>query len=163
MKQTEKQHFDKQLNETSFGPLGVIQPTQYDANGNPLWSPEEITAFIYKAVRQLPDQVNPNIKAAQDARRIITELTAGIGTEIEKFRADTKMYLEDIRNTRFAVVSETSNMAGPLKEIRQFFLGGDYKEQRDRLADFVSLCERLQKLKESGFLDMIADTMIKMA
>jgi hypothetical protein len=30
-----------------------------------------------------------------------------------------------------------------------------------RLREFVELCERLQKLKESGFLDAVADTMIK--
>ena len=40
---------------------------------------------------------------------------------------------------------------------------GDYKEEVARLKDFVDLCERLQKLKESGFLDSVADTMLGLA
>ena len=82
---------------------------------------------------------------------------------MEKFRVDTKRYLEDIRSTRYAMVTEAAQMIGPLKEVRQFFLGGDYKEEVARLKDFVDLCERLQKLKESGFLDSVADTMLGLA
>jgi hypothetical protein len=90
-------------------------------------------------------------------------LLQGIGQEMEKFRSDTKHYLEDIRQTRFAVVRETAEMTGPLKEVRQFFLGGEYKEEIARLREFVDLCERLDKLKQSGFLDKVADTMLSLA
>jgi hypothetical protein len=62
-----------------------------------------------------------------------------------------------------SVVSETSAMTGPLREVRQFFLGSDYDAEIKRLREFVDLCERLNKLKESGFLDSVADTMLKLA
>jgi len=35
--------------------------------------------------------------------------------------------------------------------------------ERKRLSEFVDLCERLKKLKDSGFLDTVADTMIRLA
>jgi len=81
---------------------------------------------------------------------------------MERFRANTGKYLEEIRQTRFSVVRETAEMAAPLKDVRQFFIGADYREQVDRLKEFVSLCERLKALKDSGFLDKVADTMIRL-
>lgn len=132
-------------------------------NGEPMFRLEDVQAIICAEIAKLPKETRPNVQAAEDARRIIGELTDGIGADMEKFRADTKSYLEDIRRTRFAMVTEASQMIGPLKEVRQFFLGGDYKEEAARLKDFVELCERLQKLKESGFLDSVADTMLRLA
>ena len=132
-------------------------------NGQPWFNVDDAKALICEQISKLHTETRPNVKAAEDARRIIGELTDGIGGDMEKFRVDTKRYLEDIRSTRYAMVTEAAQMIGPLKEVRQFFLGGDYKEEVARLKDFVDLCERLQKLKESGFLDSVADTMLGLA
>jgi hypothetical protein len=132
-------------------------------NGQQMIDTDEVAALICAEIAKLPKETRPNVKAAEDAREIIRELTIGIGSEMEKFRADSKRYLEDIRNTRFAVVTETSQMTGALKEIRQFFIGSDYKEEIARLKEFVELCEKLNALKDSGFLDNVADTMIRLA
>lgn len=132
-------------------------------NGEDMFCVDDIQAVICAEIANLPKETRPNVQAAEDARKIIGELTDGIGGQMEKFRANTKMYLDDIRQTRFAVVNETNQMMGPLKDIRQFFLGPDYKDEIARLRDFVDLCERLQKLKESGFLDNVADTMLRLS
>lgn len=132
-------------------------------NGQQVFDADEVSALICAEIAKLPRETRPNVKAAEDARQIIHELIEGIGGEMEKFRADNKRYLEDIRSTRFAMVAETSQMTGALKEVRQFFLGGDYKEEIARLREFVDLCERLNALKESGFLDNVADTMLRLA
>jgi hypothetical protein len=132
-------------------------------NGQQMIDTDEVAVLICAEIAKLPKETRPNVKAAEDAREIIRELTIGIGGEMEKFRADSKRYLEDIRNTRFAVVTETSQMTGALKEIRQFFIGSDYKEEIARLKEFVELCEKLNALKDSGFLDNVADTMIRLA
>jgi hypothetical protein len=50
-----------------------------------------------------------------------------------------------------------------LKEVRAFFIDKDYELERARLAEFISLCERLRALKESGFLDTVAETMLNLA
>lgn len=132
-------------------------------NGEPFFKIEEIDNYICDKISKLPVETRPNVLAAQDARKIIRELLDGIGGEMEKFNANTKKYLEDIRQTRFAVVSETATMSKELKDVRQFFLGSDYHDQIGRLREFVDLCERLHKLKESGFLDTVADTMLRLA
>ena len=132
-------------------------------NGQQVFDTDEVAALICAEIAKLPKETRPNVKAAEDARQIIQELIQGIGGEMEKFRADNKRYLEDIRSVRFAMVAETSQMTGALKEVRQFFLGGDYKEEISKLKEFVELCERLQALKESGFLDNVADTMLRLA
>jgi hypothetical protein len=54
-------------------------------------------------------------------------------------------------------------MTNALKEVRQFFIGSDYKAEMERLSEFVALCERMQKLKDTGFLDRVADTMLNLA
>ena len=81
---------------------------------------------------------------------------------MERFKADSKTHIETIRATRYTVLNEVNQMLTGLKDVRQFFMGSDYKEQTDRLRGFVELCERLQKLKETGFLDAVADTIIEL-
>jgi len=161
----------KTISETSVGPketVGIPGQTYISdagvkivmVNGTPMMSADDVRTMICSEIAKLPKETRPAVRAAEDARQIIKELTDGIGGDMEKFRADTKRYLEDIRGTRFSMVTETSQMVGPLKEVRQFFLGGDYKEEVARLKEFVDLCERLNTLKESGFLDNVADTML---
>lgn len=135
----------------------------YTVAGETLFNLDDMNAVILDQIGKLPKETRPNVLAAQDARKIVAELTDGLGGDMERFKASTKLYLEDIRQTRFAMVSETAQMTGPLREVRQFFIGSDYKEQIERLREFVELCERLQKLKESGFLDSVADTMLRLA
>ena len=53
-------------------------------------------------------------------------------------------------------------MITPLRDVREFFLGREYDQQMARLTEFVELCERLEKLKESGFLDSVAETMLRL-
>jgi hypothetical protein len=131
--------------------------------GQTMLNSDDIHAALAAEAAKLPKETRPQVQAAQDARAVIHELLKGIGGEMEEFRSDTKAYLHDIRTVRMSVVSETSAMTGPLREVRQFFLGSDYDAEIKRLREFVDLCERLNKLKESGFLDSVADTMLKLA
>ena len=114
-------------------------------------------------VPKLIPTLNPAVQQAKDARTIIEELLQGIGGEMDKFKLKTKDFIEDVRQSRFAAVAETSQMTTALRDVRQFFLGADYKEQIERLREFVELCERLNALKASGFLDKMADTMLSLA
>lgn len=132
-------------------------------NGEAHCRVEDMQAMITSEVLRLVPQTNPAVKAAEDARKVLDELCAGMGRDMETFKTNTKLYLEDIRQTRFAVVTETAAMTHGLKDIRQFFIGSDYKEQVARLGEFVGLCERLHELKKSGFLDSVADTMLRLA
>ena len=124
---------------------------------------DDVHSVIAAEIAKLPKETRPNVKAAEDAREIIHQLMLGLGGDMEQFRANSKIYLDDVRNVRFAFVTETAQMTSQLKDIRQFFLGSDYKDQISRLKEFVDLCERLNNLKQSGFLDTVADTMLRLS
>lgn len=132
-------------------------------NGEPHMDINDIQWLICDEVsKRLPKEVAPLVRAAKDAKSIADEIIKDLGGTYESYSAKVKLWIEDIRQTRFAVVAETAAMSKSLAEIRSFFIGSDYKEQTARLEHFVDLCERLQKLKESGFLDKVADTMLRL-
>jgi hypothetical protein len=158
--------------ETAANIVDAMAPDSYvskdgirvtKVNGEIHMNMDDMRDLIVRQIHELPRQTSPQVKAAEDARRIIAELTDGIGGEMEKFEAQSKLHVEQIRGKRMTMVTEAAQMTNALKEIRQFFLGSDYKEEISRLSEFVDLCERLQKLKRDGFLDQIADTMISLS
>jgi hypothetical protein len=71
--------------------------------------------------------------------------------------------IEATRQSRFALEAETRNMMLQFKEVREFFLSDAHTKEVDRLKEFVGLCERLKALKDSGFLDAIADTILQLS
>jgi len=79
------------------------------------------------------------------------------------FRDNSKAYLEEIRNVRFAMVTETNSMTRELRDLRRFFLDADHKEEITRLREFVGLCERLRELKKDGTLDAVAETILRLS
>ena len=151
------QRGDKPTYVTNNGiPVHVI-------NGKPMFHADDVYEAMERAAQKLPEQVAPQVKAAEDARKIIHELLGGIGEEMEQFRENTKKHIEEIRQVRFALVTETSQMLSSLKDLRQFFVGPDHGTEVARLKEFIGLCERLQELKASGFLDAVSDTLLKLA
>jgi len=131
-------------------------------NGEQLMEIDSVQELIIQQIEKMPRETRPSVHAAEDARRIVGELVRNLGADVEGFKVKTKLWLEEIRQTRFAVVRETAEMTAGLKDVRQFFLGSDYKDQIARLREFVDLCERLDVLKKSGFLDQVADTMLRL-
>lgn len=132
-------------------------------SGELLFRVEDVEKILMAMAQDLPKESDPILARAKDTRAAVNELLDGLGHDMTSFKDGCKAFLEDIRQTRFAVVAETSQMSKPLREIRQFFLGSDYKEEICRLKEFVELCERIQKLKQDGTLDAVADTMIRLA
>lgn len=71
--------------------------------------------------------------------------------------------LEELRMWRMAVTSEQQKLLQGCADVRKFFLADDHEKEITRLREFIELAERLQKLQQSGFLDKMADTLIKLA
>lgn len=86
---------------------------------------------------------------------------------ISKFVADSKEFkkeiIETFRGMRMTTMTEVATMMKPLEDLRKFFLGAEHDKEIARLREFVDLCERLETLKKSGFLDTVADTMLKLS
>jgi phosphoenolpyruvate-protein kinase (PTS system EI component) len=74
-----------------------------------------------------------------------------------------KEVIGNIRGLRMTATTEIAAVIKPLEDLRKFFLGAEHDKEVERLREFVDLCERLEKLKKSGFLDTVADTMLKLS
>lgn len=87
----------------------------------------------------------------------------GIGRELEELKPIKKAMLEELRSLRMTATHEIAQAIKPLEDVRQFFIGKSHEAEVSRLREFVELCERLERLKKDGFLDAVADTIIKLA
>jgi len=116
------------------------------------------------------DRFEKDVSKSEDLVERARSATAAIDhlanhVEVEWMACEGKIAeaLKAARSKKFALRTETRAMMEAFKDVRQFFLDDDYGEQIRRLDEFVSLCERLEKLKDSGFLDTVADTMLKLS
>lgn len=91
-------------------------------------------------------------------RRTMDELSV-VYREVSEF---TREATNATRSTRMAAVSELTQLSTALRDVRKFFLGAEYEQEQRRLREFVELCERLKSLKDSGFLDAVSDTMLRL-
>lgn len=98
------------------------------------------------------------------------DLTKALGLHSEAFKLHWKndeqsrtKILEEFRMWRMAVTAEQSKLIQGCADVRKFFLGVDHDKEMARLREFLELAERLQKLQQSGFLEKMADTLIKLA
>jgi hypothetical protein len=148
-----------QLKGTSNHPSDPIRII----NGVEMVNQDWVNQRVIEEANDMPGQLAPSVKAAREARETVSELLRGIGYEMEQFEDNCRDHLNAIRGKRIAVVSEATQITNALKEVRQFFIGADYKTEMERLGEFVTLCERMQRLKDSGFLDRVADTMLNLA
>lgn len=105
----------------------------------------------------------PNlIEEAKQSRQALEEAFDGIGLVHDQFKLRSKEYMDEMRSFRMTAVAETSLAQKSLSDVRKFFMDKDHEKEIARLREFVELCERLERLKESGFLDRMADTMLKL-
>lgn len=140
----------------------------------PQKTPDQAPPMMYKMsdiaklvtedlIKRCPKEMTELARASYDARSVIEETVKGIGTVVDSFDELMKESNSRIRAERMTVVAEVAQIMKSLKEIRTFFLGPDYREEQRQLKEFIELCERLKVLKDSGFLDQVADTMIRLA
>ena len=145
-------------------------PTQQSNSGIPkdhnpegFFNVHEIAVRVIDEINRQPQKLTELARAAVDARDVLRENLRELGGGLEDFNAKVKVSLDDVRQSRFAFVTEIAQMINPLKELRQFLLDKQYETEITRLREFVDLCERLHRLKNDGTLDAIADTMIRLA
>lgn len=131
--------------------------------GEELLDSIDIWPILLEKMNKMKHELTPAALAMIDGENALLSATRSAKECMEEMRAASKVFLDEIRQTKYATLAETSALVAPLKEVRQFFLGNDYELQMKRLKEFAELCERLQKLKDSGFLDSVADTMLRLA
>jgi len=107
--------------------------------------------------------MNTLIEDTNEAKQALCAAVEGIGENMDKIKPMKKELVESLRGMRMTTTTEVAAMLKPLEDLRKFFLGAEHDKEIARLREFVDLCERLETLKKSGFLDSVADTMLKLA
>lgn len=123
---------------------------------------ELLTSFVKRTGKAI-DQSSELVASAMDARAAMDTMCDTFKETWINFQDTTDARLRELRITRMAMDTEMRQLMASCREVRAFFLDKDYAVEVARLKDFVETCERLQKLKDSGFLDTVADTMIRLA
>lgn len=119
-------------------------------------------AQIVKLTAEHCDNQEEFVRRVSDAKTALEMSVAMFKKDSADFVAQFAKQLEQIRQTRMATDSELRTMLASLADVRKFFLSDEHVSEIERLKDFVDTCERLKALKESGFLDQIADTILKL-
>lgn len=153
---------------TGSSPLGKPHAAQ-DPN-RPIISDKSNDEFnssvhsnIIKGTRSSIDSANELLEKSLDARAALDIMSDQWLRSWMDFLETTDKRIHELRLRRMAFDAETRPLMASLRDVRSFFFDDKHQEEVRRLGEFVDLCERLQKLKASGFLDVVADTMLKLS
>lgn len=125
------------------------------------WLTEWAPGIIKNAI-QNAKQNQTLAQATAEASQSLRDSVTAIGRASDDFIPLSQKYGQDVRQTRAYIVGECAAIVKQLEDVRKFFLSADHEKEIARLKEFVDLCERLKALKDSGFLDTVADTMLKL-
>jgi hypothetical protein len=145
----------------------TMQLTKHQGTSEHLINMNELAKVLTREANNLANQT-PNIMSeliekTRESKQTLNEVVEGIGHSLENLKPMKKEMIEELRGLRMTSTTEVAAMLKPLEDLRKFFLGDQHTEEVAKLKEFVELCERLERLKKSGFLDTVADTMLKLA
>ena len=124
---------------------------------------QQISSSFVKQTEKTISETESLTQRALEARAAMDVLSESWKKAWFDFQATSDERLKEFRMTRIAVDTEMRLLLASLKEVRMFFLDDDYQKEIARLKEFADVCERLQQLKSSGFLDTVAETILKLA
>lgn len=127
-----------------------------------MYSTDDLARGICKDAQERPKQISELASQTRSAREALFEAMEGISGALELFRPKSNEYVSELRSFRMAAVAELGGALRSFEEVRKFFLSDRHESEIVKLREFVDLCERLNRLKQSGFLDAVADTILKL-
>lgn len=128
-------------------------------------SDEEMNATITAAVpRKASDSLERMRQLFiefQDAKKALDYAA----THIQKDWTDWLNFAEkgvtEFRQSRVAISFELRTILETMTDFRKFLLNADSAEALEKLKEFAAVCQQLQALKQTGFLDAVADTLLR--
>lgn len=129
---------------------------------------DQKTDVIAEAVRHVSDvekiiaNTESLVSRLNDARKAMEMTMSMFKPDWQAWMNDGGKMLHEIRTWRMAIDAEAGRALSQMGDVRKFFLSNDHPVEIERLRDFVGLCERLKALKDCGFLDDVADVILKL-
>lgn len=103
---------------------------------------------------------NDEARKSKEALQALKNDVSALGDVIGPLLVDQ---IKSLRDQRMAVVGEINQMLTMLRDIRAFFLEKDYRDEIQRMHEFIGLAERLRQLHADGTLSAITDVVIGLA
>jgi hypothetical protein len=102
------------------------------------------------------------VKRVVDAAKALDETISSLRLEQMQCLEESSKFLNDFRMTQMATSTEVSKALKSYSDVRQFFLNEEHVEQMTRLKEFVEVLTKLKEFKDNGFIDAVADTILKL-
>lgn len=129
-----------------------------------------VTYVAQKCAADAPAEAARELRKVDQLRKQTQETTEALLDAVRDFNAvldDVKSLTHkstiELRASRMAILREVKDCLPELNDLRRFFIGSTHEEEIARLREFVDLCERLKRLKDDGFLDDVATTILRLS
>lgn len=119
--------------------------------------------LIGRSMEETVEKLKEVTAECEKGRNSLRDLEGEVRALAEIIKPQIENRTAEIRSLRMSLVSELNQSLASLREVRRFFLDADYRQEIDRLKEFVSVCKELQKLKADGVLDAVCDSAIRLA
>ncbi len=107
------------------------------------------------------DRVSRAVEALASARLVFENDASWWHSHWSDWVKETDKYIVDVRQFRQALSMEHTQAIKSVNDIREFLGTPDFAKSMAQLRELVELGERASKLKASGILDAIVDTLLK--
>lgn len=128
------------------------------------WPADRLTIVGMGArMEQMKEEIsvlNGEVSEARDTVRALANEVAALANVIEPQLLDC---ITRTRSARMAIVTELRQSLDAMRDVRKFFLESDYRTEMERLEQFIAVARELEALKQSGVLDALCDTAIRLA
>ena len=116
--------------------------------------------------KEVDARVNRVLEAAGElgrALRLYMDQRGGLVDEMRKLDTELGAATKTLAPCVDLAARDIRSLLTMLRDVRRFFLEADHATEVTRLREFVDLVERLERLKKDGFLDAVADTMLRLS
>jgi hypothetical protein len=117
----------------------------------------------------LVKKTEEGLKKQEELVERVADAKKALELSVSTIRRDSLDYLDELdktllrmRQARMALDTESKHILTQLKDVRQFFLSEQHADEAKRLREFAETLEKLKAFKESGFLDAVTDTILKL-
>ena len=136
---------------------------QREHNASEIELSVNLSKELEKRAARLSDQTIDIAIRAKEARDFLDWHTSHCKTAWIDWIEHSNAVIEDIRQARVAISTESKQLLASCADVRKFFVGPDHDKEIAKLREFIELAERLRALKNDGTLDKLADTILKLS
>lgn len=120
-------------------------------------------SVVAKIMNDTQAMIKESADECREAKVVLEDLANDIRALNDVVGPTLADHIKAIRSARMTAIAEIQQTLIAMKEIRKFFLDGDYQFEMDRLKKFVEICRAIKALKEDGTLDAICNSAVAMA